>query len=257
MAQLTILDILSRKGKEKIAVLTAYDFQMAKMLDEAGVDILLVGDSVGNTVYGEPTTLNVSIDDMVRHTAAVSKGTERALVVADMPFGSYQPSETLAVQNASRLLAQGRAHAVKLEGGLPIAQTVQRLVDIGIPVMGHVGLTPQSIHQLGGYRIHGKTDAGAERIHTDALAIAQAGAFALVLECVTPEVAARITKAVSIPTIGIGSGPTCDGQVLVTNDLLGLTVSHVPKFVKPVANLRTVITEGVKTYVRNVKEGRE
>ncbi|MFH1018966.1 MAG: 3-methyl-2-oxobutanoate hydroxymethyltransferase [Pseudomonadota bacterium] len=250
---LTALDILRRKGKERIAVLTAYDFQVASMLDEAGIDILLVGDSMGNVVYGAPDTLSVTVDDVVRHTQAVARGAKRALVVADMPFGSYQPSQETAVKNAVRFLAEGSAHAVKLEGGRGMAETIRRLVEIGIPVMGHIGLTPQSIHQLGGYQMQGKSEADVDRLMADAKAVAQAGAFSVVLECIQPELAARITKDVPIPTIGIGSGPDCDGQVLVSNDLFGLTVSFVPKFVKPLANARALITEAAKGFVRQVK----
>jgi 3-methyl-2-oxobutanoate hydroxymethyltransferase len=250
----TVPDLRASKGRERLAVLTAYDFQIATMLDESGIDILLVGDSVGNVVYGSPTTLGVTMDDMVRHTQAVSRAAKRALVVGDMPFGSYQPSGEMAVANAVRLIAEGGAQAVKLEGGRVMADTVRRIAEVGIPVMGHVGLTPQSYHQLGGYRMRGKSDAEAEAIHQDALAIEKAGAFAIVLECVEPSLAAQITNSVGVPTIGIGSGPDCDGQVLVTNDLLGLTVSHVPKFVEPVLNLRTAISEAAATYVRRVKE---
>jgi len=253
MTSITTQGILQNKGKEKIAALTAYDFQTAAMLDEAGLDILLIGDSVGNVVYGYPTTLPVQMDEMLRHTAAVARATKRALVVGDMPFGSYQPSVTIAVQNASAFLAAG-AHAVKLEGGRPMEETIQRLVEIGIPVMGHVGLTPQSVNQLGGFRMRGKNEAEAEEIFRDAQAVAKAGAFSLVLECVSPELAATITKEIPIPTIGIGSGDQCDGQILVTNDLIGHTVSHVPKFVKPRANVRSIITEAAKGYISEVKE---
>jgi 3-methyl-2-oxobutanoate hydroxymethyltransferase len=254
MAPRTVPELRATKGRERLAVLTAYDFQIASMLDEAGIDILLVGDSLGNVIYGLPTTLGVTLEDTLRHTMAVTRATKQALVVADMPFGSYQPSVEMAVTNASRLIAEGGAQAVKLEGGRPMAETVHRLVEVGIPVMGHVGLTPQSYHQLGGYRIRGKSNGEAEAIHQDALAIEKAGAFAVVLECVEPALASEITRALSIPTIGIGSGPDCDGQVLVTNDLLGLTVSHVPKFVEPLANLRTVILEAAQNYVRRTKE---
>jgi 3-methyl-2-oxobutanoate hydroxymethyltransferase len=245
--------ITQLKGKEKIVCLTAYDFQVASMLDAAGIDLLLVGDSLGNVVLGMPTTLSVTMEDCLRHTQAVARAATNALVVADLPFGSYQPSTETAVRNATRCLAEAGAHAVKLEGGVPMAETIARLVEIGIPVMGHVGLTPQSVNQLGGYRIHGKSDEEAERIRADALAVEKAGAFALVLECVRPELARELTRELRIPTIGIGSGPDCDGQVLVVNDLLGLTVGHVPKFVKPLLNLRSIVTEAAQTYVRQVK----
>jgi 3-methyl-2-oxobutanoate hydroxymethyltransferase len=249
----TAVDLLRRKGGKKIAVLTAYDFQIASMLDEAGVDALLVGDSMGNVVYGAPNTLSVTVEDMIRHTRAVALAAKKALVIADMPFGSYQPSVETAVRNATRFLAEGSAHAVKLEGGRAMAETIRRLVEVGIPVMAHVGLTPQSVHQLGGYQMQGKSDPDAERISADARAVAEAGAFAVVLECVQPEVAARITRQIPIPTIGIGSGPDCDGQVLVSNDLFGLTVGYVPKFVKPLANARALITEAAKQFVTQVR----
>ncbi len=250
---LTALDILRRKGKEKIAALTAYDFPIATMLDEAGIDLILVGDSMGNAVYGNPNTLSVTVEDTLRHTQAVSRAVKHALVVADMPFGSYQPSVETAVRNAVRFLAEGSAHAVKLEGGRSMADTIRRLVEIGIPVMGHVGLTPQSIHQLGGYQMQGKNGADADRLMAEASAVAEAGAFSVVLECIQPELAAQITKHIPIPTIGIGSGPDCDGQILVSNDLFGLTVSYVPKFVKPLANARALITEAAQGFVRQVK----
>lgn len=254
MSQRTVPEIRNSKGREQLALLTAYDFQIASILDESGIDILLVGDSLGNVVYGLPTTLGVTMDQMLRHTQAVSRATKKALVVADLPFGSYQPSTEVAIRNASRLMAKGGAQAVKLEGGRTMADTIKRMVEVGIPVMGHVGLTPQSYHQMGGYRIQGKTEQEAEAIHQDALAVERAGAFAVVLECVEPSLAQNITKALTIPTIGIGSGLACDGQVLVTNDLLGLTVGHVPAFVKPLANLRSLVSEAVTTYVEQVKE---
>jgi 3-methyl-2-oxobutanoate hydroxymethyltransferase len=250
----TIPEILAAKGRERIAALTAYDYQVASMLDEAGIDILLVGDSVGNVIYGLPTTLGVTMEMMIRHTSAVSRAARKSLVVADLPFGSYQPSSEMAVTNAVRLIAEGGAQAVKLEGGRVMAETVRRMVDVGIPVMGHVGLTPQSYHQLGGYRMRGKTEEEAEGIREDARAIEKAGAFSVVLECVEPSLAAEITRSIAIPTIGIGSGPHCDGEVLVTHDLLGLTVSHVPKFVEPLADLRSAVSEAAAAYLRRVKE---
>ncbi|MFH1262490.1 MAG: 3-methyl-2-oxobutanoate hydroxymethyltransferase [Pseudomonadota bacterium] len=257
MTQKTVPQLTAMKGRERIAALTAYDFQIASMLDEIGIDILLVGDSVGNVVYGLPTTIGVTVEDILRHTSAVARAAKRALVVADMPFGSYQPSVEVAVTNAARFLAEGGAQAVKLEGGRPMEETIRRLVDVGIPVMGHVGLTPQSYHQIGGYRMRGKSTTEAEAIHQDALAVERAGAFSIVLECVEPTLATEITRALKIPTIGIGSGNGCDGEVLVTNDLLGLTVSFVPKFVEPLVNLRTTISEAARTYVTKVKENRK
>lgn len=253
MTQKTILDIMKMKNSDPIAMLTAYDYPMAAMLDESGVDILLVGDSLGSVIYGNADTLGVTMDDMVRHTKAVARGANRALVVGDMPFGSYQSSMAIAVKNASRLLSEGGAHAVKLEGGSHMAPTVKKMVEVGIPVMGHVGLTPQSVNQMGGYRIHGKTTLEAKKIFDDAKAIEKAGAFAIVLECVETALAETITKELSIPTIGIGSGLSCDGQVLVVNDLLGLTVSFVPKFVEPTTDLRPIITQAAKKYIEKVK----
>lgn len=254
MTKKTILDLMKMKKNAPIAMLTAYDYQMAAMLDETGVDMLLVGDSLGNVIYGLDSTLPVSIEDMIRHTQSVARAAKQALVVGDMPFGSYQTSMATAVKNAVRLLAEGGAQAVKLEGGAHMGPTIKRLVEVGIPVMGHVGLTPQSVHQLGGYRIQGKTNLEAKKIFDDARAVEKAGAFSVVLECVDPELAATITQELSIPTIGIGSGSKCDGQVLVVNDLLGLTVSSVPKFVEPTANLRPIITEAAKKYIQRVKQ---
>lgn len=254
MSQLTTKTIKARKGNEKIAMLTAYDYPTAAILDEAGIDILLVGDSLGNVILGFPNTLQVTIDMMVHHSAAVARGTKHALIVADLPFGTYQASAAQAIENASKLLSQGQAHAVKLEGGKIMADTVKRMVDVGIPVMGHIGLTPQSINELGGYFIHGKTSPEAIALMEDAQALEKAGVFALVLECVEPELAKHITQNIAIPTIGIGSGTDCDGQVLVIHDMLGFTTHKVPKFVQQTANLRTLIAESVTSYITRVKE---
>jgi 3-methyl-2-oxobutanoate hydroxymethyltransferase len=202
---------------------------------------------------GFPNTLQVTIDMMIHHTQAVARGTKNALVVADMPFGTYQASSSQAIENASKLLSSGGAHAVKLEGGKIMAETVAKMVAVGIPVMGHIGLTPQSINEMGGYFIHGKTHPEAERLMEDAKALEKAGAFSLVLECVEPELSKQITQNISIPTIGIGSGDTCDGQVLVTHDMIGFTTHKVPKFVKQTANLRTIISESVLGYIHDVK----
>jgi len=254
MNQRTTKDIRASKGKEKIAMLTAYDYPTAAILDESGIDILLVGDSLGNVVLGFPNTLRVTLDMMIHHTQAVVRGVKSALVVADMPFGSYQASHAQAVENASRLLSEGHAHAVKLEGGKIMAETVKRLVDVGIPVMGHIGLTPQSINELGGYYTHGKTNPEAIALIEDAKALENAGVFSLVLECVEPELSKQITQTVSIPTIGIGSGQHCDGQVLVTHDMIGFTTHKVPKFVTQTANLRSLITESALSYINRVKQ---
>lgn len=256
MSQHTTKTIKARKGKEKIAMLTAYDYPTAAILDEAGTDILLVGDSLGNVVLGYPNTLQVTLDMMIHHTQAVVRGTKNALVVADLPFGTYQASPSQAIENASKLLSQGQAHAVKLEGGKIMAETVKRMVDVGIPVMGHIGLTPQSINELGGYFIHGKTSPEAQALMDDAKALEQAGVFSIVLECVEPQLTKHITENISVPTIGIGSGTDCDGQVLVIHDMLGFTIHKVPKFVKQTANLRSLITESAMNYIQRVRVGK-
>jgi 3-methyl-2-oxobutanoate hydroxymethyltransferase len=241
---------------EKIAMLTAYDALMARCLDRAGVDILLVGDSVGMVLLGFDTTLSVTLDMMVHHTRAVSRGAQRALVLADLPFLSYQIGPAEALRNAGRLIQEGGAQAVKIEGGQRNAETVERLVGAGIPVMGHLGLMPQSVHQLGGYRQQARSEEDAVLLLEDARALQQAGVFALVLECIPSKVARTVTEALSIPTIGIGAGPHCDGQVLVTHDALGLTGDAAPSFVKQFAHLGTLMAEGVKEYIQEVKDGR-
>ncbi len=244
-----------KKKAQKIAVLTAYDFPTARFLDEAGVDCLLVGDSLGMVVLGYDNTLPVTMADMLHHTRAVARGTKRALVVADLPFMSYQASVEDALRNAGRLIQEGGAQAVKLEGGAEMAPTVQRLVQAGIPVMGHVGLTPQSVNAMGGYRVQGKTEAAARRLMEDAVALADAGAFAVVLEMVPQQVAQMVTERCPVPTIGIGAGAGCDGQVLVIHDLLGLYTGHVPKFVKRYADLAAEVQQAVGRYVAEVRDG--
>jgi 3-methyl-2-oxobutanoate hydroxymethyltransferase len=229
---ITVPEIRARKGGEPLTMVTAYDATFARMLDEAGVELLLVGDSLGMVVQGNADTLGVTVDDIVYHTRAVTRGARHCHVVGDMPFLSYQVTPEEAVRNAGRILAQGGAHAVKLEGGAAIAPTIARIVAAGIPVMAHVGLTPQSVHALGGFRVQGREHDDAERIFADAVAVAEAGAYALVLEGIPGELAARITDALAIPTIGIGAGVHCDGQVLVCYDLLGMTADLRPKFVK-------------------------
>lgn len=241
-----------RAGK-RLAMLTAYDYSMAKLLDEAGIPVLLVGDSLGTVVLGYETTLPVTLEDILRHTQAVVRGSQKALVVADMPFMTYQASVSEALRNAGRLLAEGDAQAVKLEGGVTVAPTVRAMVDAGIPVMGHIGLTPQSVHQLGGYKVQGKTVQIASRLLADAVALEEAGAFSVVLEAVPAPLAARITKSVSIPTIGIGAGAECDGQVQVIHDLLGLFNDFRPKHAKRYAELGMVIQEAVRHYAADVE----
>lgn len=240
-----------RQGR-RISVLTAYDYTTARLLDAAGVDCLLVGDSLGVVVQGWETTLRVTLDQMVYHAEMVARATKRALVVADLPFGSYEGSTEQAVRSASRVLKETNCQAVKLEGGRRVAETIGALVDAGIPVMGHVGLTPQAVRKLGGFKVQ----RDGEVIEAEARAAADAGAFAIVLECVPGEVATRITAAVDIPTIGIGAGPNCDGQVLVTPDLLGLFEGFRPKFVRRYAELGEAVREAVARYVADVAEGR-
>jgi 3-methyl-2-oxobutanoate hydroxymethyltransferase len=244
-----------RRG-EKIVVLTAYDATMARLFERAGVDVLLVGDSLGNVIMGEETTLPVTLDAMVHHTRAVSRGARRALVVADMPFLSFQVTVPEAVRNAGRLLQEGGAAAVKIEGGRPMLDVVRRLVEIGIPVMGHLGLVPQSVHKLGGYRQQARCAADAERLFADAHALEDAGAFSIVLESIPAEVAQRVTEALTIPTIGIGAGPHCDGQVLVSYDALGLFEGPVPPFVKQYAQIGEMMVKAAAEYASDVREGR-
>lgn len=251
---------LARMKAERrpITMLTAYDFPFARIFDLAGIDALLVGDSVGMVVQGAESTLPVTVDDILYHTRMVARGRHRALLIADMPFLSYQVSIEQAVSNAGRLIKEGGAEAVKLEGGLPIADTVRRLVEVEIPVMGHIGLTPQSIHRMGGHRVQGRRTGHKpgcrERLLEDAAALEAAGAFAIVVEGVPAELAREITESVGIPTIGIGAGPACDGQVLVMHDMLGLTESFRPRFAKPYANLWHEASAAVEAYVREVRE---
>ncbi|MDR9402849.1 MAG: 3-methyl-2-oxobutanoate hydroxymethyltransferase [Halothece sp. Uz-M2-17] len=249
----TTAQLLKWKQQQRpITVLTAWDYAFAQILDEVGLDILLVGDSLAMTALGHETTLPLSLDAMLHHAAAVKRGAKRALVVCDLPFLTYQESEQQAIQTAGRVLKETGVQAVKLEGGnRAIAQTVATLTRIGIPVMGHVGLTPQSVHRLG-YRQQGNTPEEAERIYQEAINLEQAGVFAIVLEHIPNELAAKITSALSVPTIGIGAGKHCDGQVLVTSDLLGLT-SKQPPFAKAYINLREMITEAAENYIDDVK----
>jgi len=251
----SIPDLIAQKGKEKIAVLTAYDAPSARILDAAGIDVLLVGDSVAMAVYGEPSTLTASLDALVRHTKAVSGATRRALVVGDMPFLSYQASPADAVRNACRFLAEGGCGAIKLEGGRRVLPAVEAILSADIPVMGHVGMTPQSFRKFGGFKVQGRSAGAAEEILADAEALDRAGCFAIVLECVPEALAERITQTVSIPTIGIGAGPHCDGQVLVYHDLLGLSGDFRPKFVRRYAELAPVIEDAARRYLEDVKSG--
>jgi 3-methyl-2-oxobutanoate hydroxymethyltransferase len=251
--RLTTRDIQAMKRRgEKIAILTAYDHVTANLLDQAGVDMLLVGDSLGNVVLGHETTLPVTLADMIRHAGAVQRGSSRALVVCDLPFGTATDPET-ALRNAVAVLQQSGSQAVKIEGGAWAAPIVARLVQQGVAVMAHIGLTPQSIHQLGGYYRHGKTDAEAGELIAAARALQDAGAFAVVLEMIVTELAAQITQLLDIPTIGIGSGPDCAGQVLVINDLIGLGIRPPPSFAKPRADVAAIVREAATAYVADVK----
>ena len=245
---------MKKKG-EKIAVLTAYDYPTALIVDEAGVDIILVGDSLGMVVLGYDSTLPVTMEDMIHHTKAVSRAVKHAMVIGDMPFMSYQVSAEDALYNAGRFLQEAGAHGVKLEGGREVAEITRRITAAGIPVMAHLGLTPQSVHQFGGYKVQGKEDAAAKRIMEDARIIEEAGAFSLVLECIPATLARDITQALSIPTIGIGAGVDCDGQVLVLHDMLGMFERFVPKFVKTYAKLNVQMKEAVNQYIDEVRKG--
>ncbi len=240
---------------EKIAMLTAYDYSVAKLIDAAGVHSILIGDSLGMVVQGNEDTLSVTMEDMIYHTKAVAKGAKNALIVADMPFLSYQISVEEAVRNAGRLIQEGHANAVKLEGGINVAPQIRAIVDASIPVVAHIGMTPQSVNAFGGFKVQGKDLENAQRILDDARAVEQAGAFAVVLECVPAKLAAKITETLHIPTIGIGAGAGCDGQVLVYQDMLGMFSDFVPKFVKRYGEIGSQMTEAFKEYVREVTEG--
>jgi len=253
----TTTDLLRMKSDgNKIVVLTAYDALFAALLDQAGIDVLLVGDSVHQVLGGADSTLGATLDQMIYHGGQVSRGAERALVVIDMPFLSYQVSPEDAIRNAGRVLKETGASAVKLEGGEPMAPTVHALVERGIPVMGHIGLTPQSVHALGGYRVQGRDEAAAARLQSDASALEEAGAFAVVLELVPTGLAQRISSNLTIPTIGIGAGPGCDGQVLVLHDMLGLNEGFTPKFLKHYARLADDVRSAAETYREDVRAGR-
>lgn len=245
-----------KQERNAISVLTAYDYPSAKLAEEAGIDVILVGDSLGNVVLGYETTIPVTIDDIVYHTRSVARAATNTFIVADMPFMTYGASRELTLTNAAKIMQLGGAQAVKLEGGAEIAADVEALVKAGIPVMGHIGLTPQSVHQLGGYKVQGKTEKDAQRLMDDALALEQAGAFSIVLELVTEPVADAVSKALSIPTIGIGAGRGCDGQVLVYHDLLQYASPYFEKkFVKTYADIGSTIRSGIESYVGEVKSG--
>lgn len=254
MDKVTVPIFRERKGKEKLTMLTAYDYTFANVVDSAGIDSILVGDSLGNVMLGYPNTIPVTVDEMIHHTKAVTKGAKRALVVIDMPFMSYHESIEQAKRNAGRMMKESGADAVKLEGGVRVKEAIKALVDIEIPVMGHIGLTPQSIHRMGSYKVQGKGEE-AEALIKDAKAVEEAGAFSVVLECVPRQLAKEITDMLSIPTIGIGAGPDCDGQVLVIHDLLGLLGEFRPKFVKTYINIRQEMDTSIKNFIEEVKTG--
>lgn len=244
-----------KKDGEKISALTAYDYIIANMLDEVGIDIILVGDSLGNVFQGQETTLPVTVDEIIYHTKAVRKGVKRALLVVDMPFLSYQISIEDAIRNCGRVLKETGAEAVKIEGGKPMLPTIKRLVEVGIPVMGHLGLTPQSIHKFGSYDVRGKQKQEAESILQDAKALEQVGVFSLVLEKIPSSLAKKVTNSISIPTIGIGAGPYCDGQILVVYDMLGMFEDFQPKFVRKYAELSKTIKSAFRNYIKDIKTG--
>jgi len=246
--------ILSKQKGIKISALTAYDFLTARILDMAGIDLILVGDSLSNVFQGNETTLPVTLNEMIYHTKAVNKGVSRAMVVCDMPFMTYQTNVDEAFKNAGRIMKETHSGAVKMEGGEKLAETVFKITQNGIPVMGHIGLTPQSIHQFGSYKARGKEKSEAEKIINDAKALEQAGAFAVVVEKVPAELAKQITETVSIPIIGIGAGIHCDGQILVTQDMLGINENFSPRFVRKYAHLSETIGNAIKNYVKDVKE---
>jgi 3-methyl-2-oxobutanoate hydroxymethyltransferase len=263
--KVTVPDILSCKSpsltgsggaSQKITCLTAYDYPTARLLDEAGVDILLVGDSLGMVTLGYDSTLPVTLEEMLHHTRAVRRGTKRALLVADMPFGSFHVSIEESIRNAVRLVKEAGAEAVKIEGGERRLELIARLVEAEIPVMGHIGLTPQSINALGGFHVQGKTSQAADQLERDARAVESAGAFSIVVESVPRELGARITQSLRIPTIGIGAGPDCDGQVLVFHDVVGLTLGHKPKFARQYANLALEISRAATEFCDDVRTGR-
>lgn len=247
----TVVD-MKQKG-EKISMLTAYDFTMAKLIDQAGIDIILVGDSASNVMAGHETTLPITLEHMIYHTQCVVRGVNRALVVADLPFMSYQVTSKEALINAGRIMKETGAHCVKLEGGKSIADTIGKIVDAGIPVMGHLGLTPQSIYKFGTYKVRAQEEEEAKQLMEDALLLQEAGCFAVVLEKIPASLAKKVTDSLDIPTIGIGAGADCDGQVLVMHDLLGLNRDFNPRFVRRYADLHTIIDEAVKAYIDDVK----
>jgi 3-methyl-2-oxobutanoate hydroxymethyltransferase len=255
VTRVTAPDVLAAKGKRKLSVLTAYDYPTAYWVDQSGIDMVLVGDSLAMVVLGHEDTLSIGMDEMIHHTRAVARGVKRALVIGDMPFLSYQASVEQAVLNAGRFLKEGRAQAVKLEGGVRVLPQVKAMVEAAIPVQGHIGLTPQSVAQFGGFKVQGRTAEAAKALIEDAQALAEAGCFSIVLEAIPSPIAARITEAVPVPTIGIGAGPHCDGQVLVLHDVVGLYERFVPKFVKQYAQVGKLMLDAFIQYREEVERG--
>jgi 3-methyl-2-oxobutanoate hydroxymethyltransferase len=257
MPKITVLDIYKKKAEgKKITMLTAYDYPMAQIVDQAGIDMILVGDSLGMVVQGVSSTLPVTMDEMIYHTKMVARAASSAMVVGDMPFLSYQTHKAEAVRNAGRFLKEAGAEAVKLEGGTQMAEAIRAIVNAGIPVVAHIGLTPQYVHALGGFKVQGKDEAAREKVLADARAVEEAGAFSVVLEAIPAPLAKEIHGILHIPTIGIGAGPDCDGQVLVIHDLLGLFDRFTPKFVKKYANLKDIALKAVKEYKQEVETGK-
>lgn len=249
----TVVDM--KRSGEKISMLTAYDYTMARIIDAAGIDVILVGDSASNVMAGYETTVPMTMDHMIYHATCVVRGVDRALVIADLPFMSYQVTSKEALISAGRMMKEAGVHGVKVEGGKPIIDTVRKIVDAGIPVMGHLGLTPQSIYKFGTYKVRATEDEEAESLIEDAKRLEEAGCFSLVLEKIPAKLAAKVTEALSIPTIGIGAGPSCDGQVLVIHDMLGLNKEFNPRFLRRYADLHTVMTESVQKYIDDIKKG--
>lgn len=248
----TVVDM--KRNGEKISMITAYDFTMAQIVDQAGIDIILVGDSASNVMAGYDTTVPMTLEHMIYHTSCVVRGTEKALVIADLPFMSYQVTPEEALINAGRMMKEAGAHAVKLEGGKPIIDTVKKIVEAGIPVMGHLGLTPQSIYQFGTYKVRAQEEEEAKKLIKDAKLLEEAGCFAIVLEKIPAKLAARVSSTLSIPTIGIGAGVDCDGQVLVIHDMLGMNKGFNPRFLRRYADVHSVMTDAVQNYIKDIKE---
>ncbi|MDZ7657887.1 3-methyl-2-oxobutanoate hydroxymethyltransferase [Fodinibius sp.] len=244
-----------KQQSEKISMLTAYDYTMARIVDQAGIDVILVGDSASNVMAGYETTVPMTMDHMIYHASCVVRGVETALVIADMPFMSYQVTAEEALENAGRMMKEAGAHGVKLEGGKSVAKTIAKIVDAGIPVMGHLGLTPQSIYKFGTYKVRAKEEAEANQLVEDAKRLEEAGCFSIVLEKIPAELAAKVTDSVAIPTIGIGAGPNCDGQVLVTHDMLGLNKEFKPRFLRRYDDMHSSMTNAVKRYITDIKSG--